>query len=154
LMYADSLVRLGQPQPARQVFMEVEAALATLRGPIADVLSLRWANRCYPFSCAGNPQSANGLCVVRVPSISMLLIFRRNVMNFFALASKCGSTLRPLHDPCQECCKLLSARALRIARGHTRWASPSTLLGIGMRRRSWRSCQLTRPLTMLGSFRA
>jgi tetratricopeptide (TPR) repeat protein len=45
LMYAEALVRLGQPEPARQVFREVETGLAELRGPTADILNLRWANR-------------------------------------------------------------------------------------------------------------
>jgi len=60
LMYADALVRLGQLEPARQAFSEAEQALANLRGPTADILNLRWANRwAYLLSeVMANPQSA------------------------------------------------------------------------------------------------
>ncbi|HET9912903.1 MAG TPA: adenylate/guanylate cyclase domain-containing protein [Anaerolineales bacterium] len=63
LMYADALVRLGQPEPARQLFMEAEQELANLSGPTADILSLRWANRWgYLLSeMMANPQSAEQL---------------------------------------------------------------------------------------------
>ncbi len=63
LMHADSLVRLGQPEPARQLFQEAEQDLADLSGPTADILSLRWANRWgYLLSeVMADPQSAEQL---------------------------------------------------------------------------------------------
>ena len=60
LMYADSHLRLGQAQDARQIFTEAENVISNLSGSTADILRLRWANHWGYFlsEVMANPQAA------------------------------------------------------------------------------------------------